>query len=242
MKKLIFFMTYKIVLIFKIILSTIILFSSPVLASGLDNSILVKSLYGKAFYRKNDHSDWKKLKSGQVLLPPYEVKTLKNTRLTLTLGNNSIVRVAPDSHLRINSQTKPESEYFNLQLILGKAWAKLKKNVKVTTRLIIQTAYAQIDIRGTSYELTANDDFSDVYVFSGKVYVSPSKNKQAEFKIPHEISGPQEVTLEEWQIIVDAFHKITIGKNKQPGKSEKFTMDSVNNDWIEWNLEQDAKL
>ena len=59
---------------------------------------------------------------------------------------------------------------------------------------------------------------------------------------PVEIPGPHEVTQAEWRIIVQAFHTVTVAANSRPGPAERFTLESVRIDWVDWNLERDAKL
>ena len=68
-------------------------------------------------------------------------------------------------------------QQFDLHLVFGKAWAILRKNVRRNAQLILRTANAKIGVKGTSYEIVANDHQTRVRVFSGKVEVQ-SKEKE----------------------------------------------------------------
>lgn len=207
-------------------------------AAATSAGIEVTHLENNAFFRPNEDSDWFKVRAGLVLYPNYELKTMEQTRLTLTLNDGSEVRVAPNSVLRVNPETDVAQQQFDLQLMLGRAWAKFRKQVKVNAKLIIRTAQATIDVHGTSYEAIASTDGTQVRVFTGKVAVSngqtasyqPSGSLQ-----PTEIAPPHEVSLEQWHVIVDAFYAIEIPAQGQPSTPKKFQLAEVQDDFIQWN-------
>lgn len=211
------------------------------MAAKATAEIVVSDLIEKALYRKNTNSAWETLNKGQALYPHYEIKTLENTLLTLKLGDGSEVRVAPNSLMRINNPDSTKANQFDLQLIIGKAWAKLRKNVQLGTKLILHTAQARIDIRGTSYEAIAGDTETQLHVFSGNVAVTPESGG-GQIQAPVEIKGPHEVSKEEWQMIVAAFHQVRIKKGQIPNQPSKFNLNEVSNDWIKWNLQQDERI
>lgn len=211
-------------------------------AASFPSGIVVSELENKALFRLNANSDWHNLKKGQVLLPLNEVKTMPQTRLTILLADGSEVRVAPNSHLRINAQTNIQASQYDFQLMLGRVWAKFRKNVKLRAKLILRTAQAKINVRGTSYEASANGQETQVRVFTGSVAVGENKAVDTAFGEPQEIAPPSEVSREEWQVIVAAFYTITIRQNQEPSTPQRFTMNEVKSDWIDWNLDRDQKL
>jgi len=213
------------------------------LAAKVPQEIIISYLEDKALYRAHEGASWEALKSGQTLFPNYEIKTLAETRLTLRLGDGSEVRVAPNSHLRINHQTDSEVGNFDFQLMLGKAWAKFRKNVKLGAKLILRTAHATINIQGTSYEASIAGDQTQVHVFTGKVAVSNQSNAAHQgASAPTEIAPPHEVSREQWHLIVSAFYTVSVTKNQRPDKPKPFHLNSVENDWVTWNLNHDKKL
>ncbi|MBF0237311.1 MAG: FecR domain-containing protein [SAR324 cluster bacterium] len=223
-----------------------VLFTHTARGAEVDGSIHVSILENKALYLAVGSTEWVPLKPGDPIYPGDEVQTLQGTRLVVTLGDGSEVRIAENSHFRLNPETSMTDQNFDFQLYLGKAWAHLRKNVYRSARLIIRTAQAKIDIQGTSYEAQANAAFTDVLVFSGKVKVSnqsqranPPPLADGEIAGPQEIEAPQEVTLAEWQLIVGAFYRVRVGHTAAQPQPEKFSMAQVSSDWVSWNLERD---
>lgn len=214
----------------------------PAEAATSPVGIFVSYLEEKALFRSSAEASWEEVVIGQKLYPKYEIKTLPLTRVTLRLADGSEVRIAPNSHLRINPQTDAKISRFDLQLVLGKAWAKFRKNVKLGAKLILRTAHAKINVRGTSYEASVAGDETQVHVFTGEVAVSNNQSGTLTPSAPTEIAPPREVSQEEWQVIVAAFYTISIGKNQQPTKPKAFRLNAVQNSWVDWNLQQDQDI
>ncbi len=212
-------------------------------AAKVPTGIVISYLEDKALYRSQEGASWQELKSGQTMLPNYEIKTLAKTRLTLRLGDGSEVRVAPNSHLRINRQTDSKAGHFDFQLLLGKAWAKFRKNVKLGAKLILRTAHATINIQGTSYEASISGNQTQVHVFTGKVAVSNQLDgAHQSLSPPTEIAPPHQVSREQWQILVSAFYSVSVTNHQRPDNPKPFSLESVENDWVKWNLNHDKKL
>lgn len=211
-------------------------------AATSPQGLVVSYIEGNARFRTDANAPWQTIMIGQSLYPQYEVKTLPSTRMTVRLADGSEVRVAPNSHLRINPQTDTEVSQFDFQLILGRAWAKFRKNVRLGAKLILRTAHAKINVRGTSYEASVSGDQTQIRVFSGQVAVSASSLGSQSPAAPTEVAPPHEVSREEWQVIVSAFYTISVSKNQRPAQPQAFRLDSVQNNWVSWNLEQDQDI
>ncbi|MBF0287307.1 MAG: FecR domain-containing protein [SAR324 cluster bacterium] len=216
--------------------------SNLLYAASQSEVIVVTHLENQAQYRTSNYADWESLEVGQELLPEYEIKTFPHTRMTMKLGEGSEVRVAPNTHMRINRQTNMGTGQIDLQLILGKAWAKFRKNLSRQAKLILRTAHAKINIHGTSYEATVSEDNTQVRVFTGEVAVSDNNQAaQTSNYAPREIAPPHEVSRENWQVIVSAFYTISVSKDQKPGPPQPFHLKSVQNEWIQWNQRRDSK-
>ncbi|MBF0278677.1 MAG: FecR domain-containing protein [SAR324 cluster bacterium] len=238
-------LTKQLLFVAGIFISLFLVNSTTSIAAEMPKGILITYLEDEAEYRSGEKNSWQELEAGQMLFPGYEVRTMAQTRLTLRLGDGSEVRVAPGSHLRINQQTDSETGQFDFQLMLGKAWAKFRKNVKLGARLILRTANATINIQGTSYEATVSGEQTEVRVFSGSVEVSGNSIAANQIGAPpSEIAPPHEVSREQWHVIVSAFYTISVYKNERPGEPKPFTIqsDEDGNAWVKWNLDHDEKL
>ena len=144
--------------------------------------VQVQKIENQALYRINPRQQWQKLKEGMALQAGYEIKTLENTRLTISFGKYGVVRVAPKSQLKINLPQSLEQESFDLSLVFGRAWAKITKQLKSSgSRLIVRTRNAAIRIKGTTYEASFEGDQTRIRVFSGKVSVSSAKSARTKF-------------------------------------------------------------
>lgn len=216
-------------------------FPASTKAAGLVSKIVVSELENEAQFRASSEDNWQPLIQGVTLYPNYEIKTLSNTRLTIRLGDGSEVRVAPNSVLRINSQTNPESAQFDMQLMIGKAWAKFRKNLRIGAKLILRTAHAQININGTSYEASVNADSTQVRVFSGEVAVQNAFQSTGSLE-PTEIAPPHEVSREQWQVIVAQFYQVVVYPNQRPSNPTSFQWNQGDDDWADWNMEKDETL
>lgn len=210
------------------------------------NTIEVIEVKNEAFFRIKEEGQWQRLQVGQVLFPYNEVKTLANTQVTLQMADASEIRVAPNAYLRINPQTTLSERQFDLNLVFGKAWAILRKNVRRNTQLILRTANAKIGVKGTSYEIVANDHQTRVRVFSGEVEVH-SKEKEFVASMSEnlatgglqEVAPPAEVSVEEWHVIVASFQEVIVVGNQAPTTPIAFQLTEIEDEWVNWNLEKD---
>jgi len=146
--------------------------------------------------------------------------------------------------------------------------ANLKKgNIFVSAKAVfgekksvsVRTPTAVAAIRGTKYRAKAGDDESEVLVYDGKVDVNAAKNiideRQEKRKSLDpgsapgkpkftlgpvtEVSGPYEVTLEDWISLVEGM-QINVRKD---GKYHMFKFDQAKDgdlDFVQWNNELDA--
>ncbi len=219
--------------------------SGNVNAASADHAIVVSYLENRALYRVDADAPWQEVQKGLILFPKNEIKTLSETLLQLTLDDGSEVRVAPNTHFRINNVSDTEEERFDIGLILGKVWAKFRKNVRLGAKLVLRTNHATIGVKGTSYEASATDSGTRVRVFTGKVDVSNATaqaTQETAAVAPYEIAPPHEVSRAEWQVIVAAFYEVYVPAEQVPSQPQQFTLESVQNDWVDWNLEQDQQF
>ena len=151
---------------------------------------------------------------------------------------------------------------FNANLKRGNVWVSAKAAFGEKKNIAVRTPTAVAAIRGTTYRAKAGEEESSVLVYDGKVDVNQEKNyieerkkkrqgiapKNTPFKLgpvtelkaPTQVSGPYEVTLEEWITLAKGM-QINIRKD---GKYSMFEFDQTRDsdlDFVKWNKEQDAK-
>ena len=190
------------------------------------------------------------------------VRTKAKSRCEITLTGGGKVRIGENSELEITAASvKPMTKDFSANLNKGNVWVAAKAAFGEKKSVAIRTPTAVAAIRGTKYRATAGDDESSVLVYDGKVDVNAAKNISEERKekrkgfVPGglnpnkpkftlgpvtEVSGPYEVTLEDWISLVEGM-QINVRKD---GKYHMFKFDqSVDgeDEFVKWNQELDSE-
>jgi len=206
---------------------------------------------------------WSRAKPNQPVFEGNVIRTQVKSRCEITLTGGGKIRIGEQSELELNeADVKPMSKNFNANLKKGNIWVSAKAAFGEKKNIAVRTPTAVAAIRGTKYRAKAGDDESSVLVYDGKVDVNQAKNyieerkekrkglapKNTPFKLgpvteikaPTQVSGPYEVTLEEWVTLAEGM-QINIRKD---GKYSMFEFDQSADgdlDFVKWNKEQDAK-
>ena len=223
----------------KIILLILLTVISGASFAEVFTTVQVQEVENQALYRQNTNQQWQNLTEGVTLKAGYEIKTLQKTRLVIRFGQYGVVRIAPQSHLKINPSQAVEKQSF--ELVFGRAWAKIKHHLKGSSaRLILKTRNVAIRIKGTAYEASFKDGETHVRVFSGQVNVQSQQEQRGSLK-PTEIEGPYEVSQQEWSMVVNAFESVVVSGKNLPSSPTAFQLDP-SDQWANWNLQQDQSF
>lgn len=206
---------------------------------------------------------WTRAKPNQPVFEGNIIRTQAKSRCEITLTGGGKVRIGENSELELNEvDVKPMAKNFNANLKKGNVWVSAKAAFGEKKNIAVRTPTAVAAIRGTKYRAKAGDDESSVLVYDGKVDVNQAKNyiekrkekrkgmapKNTPFKLgpveeikaPTQVSGPYEITLEEWVTLAEGM-QINVRKD---GKYSMFEFDQAADgdlDFVRWNKEQDAK-
>ena len=206
---------------------------------------------------------WSRAKPNQPVFEGNVIRTQVKSRCEITLTGGGKIRIGEQSELELNeADVKPMAKSFNANLRKGNVWVSAKAAFGEKKNIAVRTPTAVAAIRGTKYRAKAGDDESSVLVYDGKVDVNQAKNyieerkekrkglapKNTPFKLgpvteikaPTQVSGPYEITLEEWVTLAEGM-QINIRKD---GKYSMFEFDQSADgdlDFVKWNKEQDAK-
>lgn len=211
---------------------------------------------------KSGEADWIRAKPKMPINEKDIVRTKAKSRCEITLTGGGKVRIGENSELEITAASvKPMTKDFGANLNKGNVWVAAKAAFGEKKSVAIRTPTAVAAIRGTKYRAKAGDDESSVLVYDGKVDVNAAKNIIEERKEKRkgfapgsldpgkprftlgpvtEVSGPYEVSLEDWISLVEGM-QINIRKD---GKYHMFKFDqSVDgeNDFVKWNQELDSE-
>lgn len=156
------------------------------------------------------------------------------TRLELRYPDNTLLRLDENSRLVLADRRpgKPEPS-----LLVGKAWANVKKIGQGGTGFGVRTPTAVAAVRGTVFDIGGNSDSSRVKLYEGKVEVGTAQADSAR-RARGEVAGPSEVSLEKWAMLLRGEQVVT----RKDGTWATSTFDvNARDPWIEWNAERDAK-
>jgi hypothetical protein len=212
----------------------------------------VNFLEGDSKVLEKGERAWQPLKLADILGEGDEVQTGKGARVELLLPDNSRLRFAENSAIRVvrmesGSPSKPRD--VNVHLALGKAWSNVIQTVGVKGNFELASDKAVTGVRGTVYRMNVEQDRSAlVRVYDGIVYVT-SGEKTPERPMPggpptrvsgpKPIPGPHRVTMEEWTIIIKAMQQVRIGADGIPDKPRDFTESEDRDEWVDWNRARD---
>jgi hypothetical protein len=189
-----------------------------------------------------------KLAKGSALHEGDEVATQKRTRLELTLKDGSVVRLGPQARAKLETAAfgaSVEERKVSARLVVGNVWARVAKTVGGESRFEVKTENAVAGVRGTTFRVDAAHDKSVVVlVYSGTVAVAAGALPRPEHRggkdqPRHQISGPEEVTREQWEKIVTAMMEVRVSSTGRPEEPQSFAL-KTDDPWETWNRERDA--
>ncbi|HBN45924.1 MAG TPA: FecR family protein [Candidatus Marinimicrobia bacterium] len=203
---------------------------------------------------------WEKAKPNRPVFEGDVVRTAAKSRAEITLQGGGKVRIGEKSELELTAaNVKPMTKNFSANLKKGNVFVSAKAAFGEKKNVQLRTPTAVAAIRGTKYRAKAGDDESEVLVYDGKVDVNAAKNiiderqerrkslapgiapGKPKFTLGPvtEVSGPYEVTLEDWISLVEGM-QINVRKD---GKYHMFKFDEAQDsdlDFVKWNKELDA--
>ncbi len=190
-----------------------------------------------------------KLALGNPVYPDDLVQTGARTRLEIKLQDKSVIRLGPQSKLRLSTavfQRAAEDRQVRANLLVGQIWAKVEKVVGGESRFEVQTRNAVAGVRGTTFRVDAKQDRSCVVkVYSGAVAVAsgplPRPAHAAGGTGRHQVPGPQPVSREQWERTVGKMMQVAVSADGTPGEPEAFALaEPAADPWEAWNRERDA--
>jgi len=221
---------------------------------------------GKVEVKAAGSDAWEKAKPNRPIFEGEILRTGAKSRAEITLQGGGKIRIGPESELElIEVNLKPMAKDFSANLKKGNIFVSAKAVFGEKKNISVRTPTAVAAIAGTKYRVKAGEDESEILVYDGKVDVNAAKNiiderqekrksldpgsapgkpkfilgPVTEIKAPTQVSGPYEVTLEEWVTLAEGM-QINVRKD---GKYHLFKFDQAKDgdlDFVKWNMELDA--
>lgn len=249
------------------LIATFILVVLPVARVAYSKEMAAKITYlsGECLLLKKGQTEWGKAALNMALYPGDKLRTKINAKVEVKFHDGSVVRIAQLSDFEVKTSSKNEETGENnieLKTKKGSYWTKFKKSTTAKNTLNQELPTAITGVRGTIYRIVADEDGKTVLrVYKGKVEVKTwleavegqlvpklkedtgEKKEHKEVGPPKEVTGPKEVSMEEWIRTVVDMQQITLYPDKAPEEPEKFDpKEDAKDPWVQWNLERDKLL
>ena len=171
-------------------------------------------------------------------------------RVEITISNKRVFRVGEATEIELPTldDSKKRGIQARFKLILGRFWGSLVRPLRDTDkeRFEVTTASATIGVKGTSFgvDYDKKTKSSTVLVLDGTVAaVPPGQEPRLPVEIagPREVAPPQEISLNEWVLLVSRDQKVTIRPGEVP-TVEPLTAEDKEDEWVKFNSQRDQNL
>ncbi|MBN2355169.1 FecR domain-containing protein [candidate division KSB1 bacterium] len=200
-----------------------------------------------------DQTSWEPVKFKMPILDGDLLKSKAESRCEVKLHDGTVIRIGEKTTFHFTEvNISKKLREAKTEMHAGQVWVNLPKDKSSKNTFQIKAPTAVCAVRGTIYRVDA-DSTTKCVVYDGAVNVgpvtfwgrsmprTPSGVEPYPVPGPTQISGPYEVSLEQWQQIVKGYQIVV----RQDGKFAKDKVDEEKDaalDWVRWNKEKDAQL
>ncbi|HKJ00183.1 MAG TPA: FecR family protein [bacterium] len=178
------------------------------------------------------------------------IRTGFGGRVEITISEKRVFRIGQASEVELpelqDDRGKGIRARFNL--LLGRFWGGVLRPLKnlQAEHFQVHTATAVIGVKGTQFgvDYEKKTDETRALVIKGTVAAQPPpKAQQAPVEIPgpREVAPPQEISRDEWLLLVSQDQKVIIRPGEIP-QAEPLTAEDKADEWVRFNTERDAAL
>ena len=227
----------------------LLVLAASMLLPSLAAAARVTYLKRPAEIKRKGAKEWSALRLGFKVNGGDSIRTGFGGRVEVTVGSRRVFRVGAVTELEIPrlEESKKGGLRAFFRLTLGRFWGGLIRPLRKLggDKFQVSTASATIGVKGTQFGLDYDrkTKVSQLLVLEGEVAVVPpgDEDKLVEVEGPREIPGPQEITEEEWLLVVRKDQKIVIRPGTAP-RVEPITGKDREDEWVRFNLERDRQL
>ena len=218
---------------------------TPRARAGSENkdTATVSFLEGTAFRGPAEEGPWTAVAAKEEVAGNQWVKTGPSSRMELTLGDGSVIRLSADTKVEVKSLTSgPTKRKSSVRLWVGQLWSSVTRAFGPDDTFEVETENAVAGVRGTTFRVNRGTDKATVVkVYAGAVAVANPSVMHAAHK-PGErvlVQGPTPVTKKQWEEVV--LHQMQAIKVAATGEMETyaFTAQEDADSWVLWNQERD---
>ncbi len=196
------------------------------------------------------------LAQNDTLAAPAQLIVEDNSKLELVLADGSVLRFSGGTECELVAVKATEQKRnVKVDVALGDCWASVEKFLGSEDSFEVKSPTAVAGVAGTRYRLHVNEVQSSSYlVYNGSIKVgyrpvSPEYEQNQGFSSVHpvqgpkKISGPKEVSMQEWIMIVKQGYRVDVSSDGALYEPVKFDREKdLQNPWVEWNMQRDSKM
>jgi hypothetical protein len=194
--------------------------------------------------KRKGAADWVTLRSGQEVGEGDAIRTGMGARIEVTIAPKRVFRIGQATELELPAFENARGIRAEFSLLGGRFWGSIRTPLRAALKekFEVKTATATIGIKGTQFGVDFDKDrqTSQVSVIDGQVaaIVPKPAGPPAEVSGPREIAPPEEVSREQWLLVVSRNQKVIIRPGEEP-KVVPMTDADKQDDWVVFNQERD---
>lgn len=175
---------------------------------------------GSLKLKRSISDKWVTALPGITLEPGDQLKTGQDSFCILMLHDTSTVRLSENTHLELQDMQETDSASISrMKLYAGKLWNQINKSAGKKTDFQVEAPHTLAAVRGTVFEMVAEETDTEILVFDGAVDCKDGENNQ----------------------LLKADTTCRFGKAGVIGKAVKLRRERLDN-WQKWNLTVDREM
>jgi hypothetical protein len=192
---------------------------------------------------------WQPLNVGDEVSEGDSVRTGHGGRVEITIADKRVFRVGEASEVTLDKLTLKDGDMDGkVRVLLGRLWSAILVPLKESRgeQYIIETPTATMGIKGTRFgvDFDGKTKALATTVLEGKVVVNPAKEPAApptEVAGPRQVAPPQQITRQEWVLLVSANQKLIFVPGQDP-KVVPITDEDRQDEWVKFNDARDGEM
>jgi hypothetical protein len=145
-------------LAFLILFTSIIIVCLPLSAEDDSEAVgTVTYIQGNCLI-KSEYGDYTDAAQGQTVESMDTIKTLEHSEAEITLYDENLIKITEDTEVSIDALQLQENRYTNIGLLFGSIKLYVKRFVKDTEVLSVNTATVTAGVRGTEFDVSIRED------------------------------------------------------------------------------------
>jgi hypothetical protein len=199
--------------------------------------------------KRTGQTKWQPLKAGDEVSEGDSIRTGHGGRVEITIAEKRVFRIGEASEVTLDRMTLKDGDMNGkVRVLLGRLWSTILVPLKESRgeQYIVETPTATMGVKGTRFgvDYDGKTKVLQTTVLEGKVVANPTKEPAApptEIAGPRQVAPPQQITEQEWVLIVSANQKLIFVPGQDP-KVVPITDEDRADEWVKFNDARDKGM